>query len=314
MSNEATVAADRVADSIVAAREIHLPAPVHQPTSSDMTTDPGDIITIIEPRTNWSLATFVELWNYKELFYFLTWRDIKVRYKQTVLGASWAVLQPLATMIVFSIFFGRVANMSSGDLPYPLFVLGGLLPWYFFANSVTSAAQSIVGNQTLVTKVYFPRIIIPTSAVCAGIVDFGIAMCLLVPMLFYYGVMPDTGLLWLPLILIGLILLTTAVGTLLAALTVTYRDFRHVVPFMIQLWLFATPAIYLSAADTFGPFWQVAVKINPMYGLITNFRAATIGGPFDLPALGLSLIATVVLLAVSLWYFRHVERGFADII
>jgi lipopolysaccharide transport system permease protein len=271
-------------------------------------------VTVIEARRGLDFNGLREFWRYRELLYFLTWRDIKVRYKQTVLGAAWAVLQPLAMMVVFSLFFGRVTNVSTGNVEYPIFVLCGLLPWFFVSNSISSAAQSIVGNQTLVTKIYFPRLIIPTSAVSAGLVDFGIGLGLLAPMMVYYAVAPSWQLLWLPVLIAGLVLLAVGVGTLLSALTVAYRDFRHIVPFMVQLWMFATPAIYLDSAESFGPTWQALLPLNPAFGLIANFRAAALGAEMNWQALSVSLAVTAVILAVAFVYFRRVERSFADII
>ena len=271
-------------------------------------------VTVIEARRGWQLVDAAELWRHRELLYFLTWRDVKVRYKQTVLGAAWAILQPAAMMIVFSLFFARVAQAPSGDVPYPLFVLCGLLPWFFFSNSISSAAQSIVANQNLVTKVYFPRLMIPASAVAAGLVDFLIGLALLAPMMLYYQVAPTVQVLWVAPLIVLLVLMALGVGTLLSALTVAYRDFRHVVPFMVQLWMFATPAVYLNAGQAFGPRWNSLLPLNPAYGLIANFRAAVLGTPMDWTALGVSTGVVMSVLLVGLVYFRRVERGFADII
>src|SRR3990170_5667977 len=215
--------------------------------------------TVIRPSCGWVSLRLGELWKYRELLYFLTWRDVKVRYKQTVLGAAWAILQPLATMVVFSLFFGRLAQMPSADVPYPLFVFAGLLPWTFFSNAITAAGQSIVGSQNLVTKVYFPRLIIPMGAVGAGLVDFAITLGVLIVMMLFYGVYPGWGLLLVPFLSLGLVVAALGVGTLLSALTVAYRDFRYVVPFMVQLWMFATPAVYMHAETIGNPRWQAAL-------------------------------------------------------
>jgi lipopolysaccharide transport system permease protein len=278
--------------------------------------DPSDDlpVTVIERRPGWQIVDLRELWRYRELLFFLTWRDIKVRYKQTVLGAAWAVLQPLATMVVFTLFLGRVAGISSGDTPYPLFVFAGLLPWTFFANAIGSASQSIVGNQNLVTKIYFPRLIIPMGAVGAGLVDFLVAFGMLAVMMVYYAVLPGWGVLLVPLIALMLVIAALGVGTLLSALTVAYRDFRYVVPFSIQLWMFATPCIYLDADTVVGPRGQALRPLNPAYGLILNFRQAMFGGPLDWYALGVSSAVSVALLVLGCLYFRRVERSFADII
>jgi lipopolysaccharide transport system permease protein len=271
-------------------------------------------VTVIERRPGWRLVDLGELWRYRELLLFLTWRDVKVRYKQTVLGAAWAILQPLASMVVFSLFFGRVAAGPAADLPYPLFVLAGLVPWMFFANAVGSAGQSVVGSQNLVTKVYFPRLFIPMGAVAAGLVDFAISFGLLLGMMLSYGVPPGWGLAWVPLVSLGLVVAALGVGTLLSALTVTYRDFRYVVPFLVQLWMFATPAIYMQADPAVGPLGRALLPLNPAQGLIANFRLALLGDELDSYALLVSGLAGLALLLVGCLYFRRVEREFADII
>jgi lipopolysaccharide transport system permease protein len=270
-------------------------------------------VTVIERRPGWQLINVRELWRYRELLRILTWRDIKVRYKQTVLGAAWAVLQPFATMVVFSLFFGRVAEAPPGDVAYPLFVMAGLIPWFSFSNSITSASQSVVGNQSLVTKVYFPRLLIPLGAVGPYVVDGIIALGMLLAMMIFYGVMPGWGMLLATLLLLGVVLAALGVGVLLAALTVTYRDFRYVVPFMVQLWMFATPAVYLQV-DAVGPRGKLLLPLNPAHGLIVNFRAAALGGESDPYALGVSVAVSLVLLVIGCLYFRRVERGFADTI
>jgi homopolymeric O-antigen transport system permease protein len=289
-------------------------SPLSQTTTADATAPIGLPVMVIERQSGWQIVDWGELWRYRELLFFLTWRDVKVRYKQTVLGAAWAVLQPLATMVVFSAFLGRMAAAPSASVPYPLFVFAGLLPWTFFANAISSAGQSVVGNQNLVTKVYFPRLVIPMGAVGAGVVDFAVAFGLLLVLMLYYGVMPGWGfLLVLPLTL-GLVIAALGVGMLLSALTVTYRDFRHAVPFMVQLWMFATPSIYMQADAMVGPRLRPLLLLNPAYGLITNFRAAMLGGPLDVYSLAVSGAVSLALLLVGCLYFRRVERNFADII
>jgi lipopolysaccharide transport system permease protein len=272
-------------------------------------------VTIIEPRRGW-IIDWKELWRYRELLYFLTWRDVKVRYKQTVLGAAWAVLQPLATMVVFSLFIGNMAGVSQTIDHYSLFVFAGLLPWTFFANAIGSAGQSVVGSQNLVTKVYFPRLIIPMGAVGAGLVDFAIAFVLLLLMMPFYAVWPGWGMLLVLPIFLFLVIAALGVGTLLSALTVAYRDFRYVVPFSVQLWMFATPCIYLDVikGEIVGPRGRALLPFNPVYGLIYNFRQAMLGGPFDWYALGVSAAVSLGLLVLGCMYFRRVERSFADII
>ena len=217
-------------------------------------------------------------------------------------------------MVVFSLFFGRLASMPAGGVPYPLFVFAGLLPWYFFSNAITSGSQSVVGNQNLVTKVYFPRLIIPLSAVGASLVDFVIGFAMLLVIMLYYGVMPGWEIILVPVIAFGLLLAATGVGTLLSALTVAYRDFRYVVPFMVQLWMFATPSIYLSAEAFGSPRWQAVLPFNPAYGLIANFRAAALGEPFDWYSLSISTGVSLAILLAGCLYFRRVERWFADIV
>lgn len=271
-------------------------------------------VTIIERRPGWKFIDFGELWRYRELLYFLTWRDVMIRYKQTVLGAAWAILQPLATMVVFSLFLGRLGNMSSGGVPYPLFVFAGLLPWTFFATAVSQAGGSVVGNQNLVTKVYFPRLFIPMGAVAAALVDLAVAFGILVVMMFYYSTTPGWSLLLVPLLVAGLTIAALGVGVMLSALTVAYRDFRHVVPFMVQLWMFATPTIYMQADAVISPKWHSMMPFNPAFGLILNFRQAMLGGSPDWWALGVSLSVAFALLIGGCLYFRRVERSFADII
>ena len=270
--------------------------------------------TLIVAGNPWRFVDLSELWRYRELLYFLVWRDVKVRYKQTVLGAAWALLQPLATMVVFALFFSRVAQNGTGSHPYPLFVLAGLLPWFFFSNAISSASQSIVSNQNLVTKIYFPRVLIPMGAVGAGLVDFGISLGLLLVMMIFYGVASGWSALVLPLLIALLLIAALGIGTLLSALTVAYRDFRHVVPFMVQLWMFATPAIYLNDAGIIGPRWQWLMAFNPANGLIVNFRNAAFGDALDWYALGVSASMSFALILAGGFYFRRIERSFADVI
>ena len=270
--------------------------------------------TVIEARPGWQFVDLSALWRYRELLYFLIWRDVKVRYKQTVLGATWAVIQPLATMVVFSLFFSRLSPSHSTGVPYPLFVFAGLLPWTFFSNAITSASQSIVSNHHLVTKVYFPRLIIPLASVGAGLLDFLIASTMLLPLMFYFGTWPSPSLLLTPLLVAGLVVAALGVGTFLAALTVAYRDFRYVVPFLTQLWMFATPCIYMQADAVLAPHWRFVLPLNPAYGLIANFRAAALGTSIDLSSLAISSAVSVLLLVVGCLYFRRVESSFADCI
>ncbi len=272
---------------------------------------PEPALTVIERRTGWGSVDFRELWRYRELLVFLAWRDIKVRYKQTALGAAWALLQPLATMAVFAVFL-----KPGGDdvVNYPLFAFTGLWAWMFFGNAVSSASQSVVANQNLVTKVYFPRMLIPMAAVAAGFVDFLVGTLVFVGMLpFSPGDGPGWGALLAPLFVLLLGLAAVGVGALLAALTVAYRDFKHVIPFLVQFGLFATPSIYHPGVSA---SWaaRLLLPLNPAYGLILNFRQAMLGRPLDLPSLAVSGLVSLLLVAAGFAYFRRVERGFADII
>ena len=271
-------------------------------------------VTVIERRKGWQLLDLPELWRFRELLFFLAWRDVKVRYKQTVLGVAWAVLQPLATMIVFAVFLGRMSGISTKIENYPLFVFAGMLPWSFFAGALGAASGSVVGNQNLITKVYFPRLLIPMSAVGAGLVDLGVALGLLAVMMGCYGVAPGLGILVLPLITLLLMIAALGVGTLLSALIVAYRDVRYVVGFAVQLWMFATPCIYMNTADVVGPRGRLVLSLNPAYGLVLNFRQAVLGDSLDPLALIVSAAVSVALLMLGCFYFRRVERGFADII
>jgi lipopolysaccharide transport system permease protein len=271
-------------------------------------------VTVIERKPGWRLLDLAELWRYRELLFFLVWRDVKVRYKQTVLGAGWAIFQPLATMLVFSLFLGRLVGAHSSDVPYPLFVFAGVLPWIFFANSVTTSTNSIVGNQNLITKIYFPRLIIPLGAIGACLVDFAVSFGMLLVLMVYYGIMPGWGLLLAPVFALTLMIAALAVGTLLSALTVTYRDLRYILPFTVQLWMWATPTIYLQTESLIGSRWQAWLPLNPAYGLIYNFRQAMLGGPLDWYAFGVSAGVSLALLLPGCLYFRRAERGFADVI
>jgi len=270
-------------------------------------------LTVIEPRSGWQVIGFRELWRFREVLYFLTWRDLKVRYKQTMLGVGWALLQPLAAMLVFALFLGRLGGVGSGIEDYALFVCAGILPWTFFANAISTAGNSVVANERLVTKVYFPRLLVPVSSVAAALFDFVIALVLLGIMMACYGVVPSGQILLAPLIFLMLVLAALGIGTLLSALIVAQRDFRYILAFGVQLWMFATPTIYLPSL-TFGPLARTWLPLNPAHGLILNFRQAVLGGPMDWYALGVSSAVSLLLLVVGAVYFRRVERSFADII
>ncbi len=242
----------------------------------------------------------------------LTMRDIKVRYKQTVLGAAWAILQPFMTMVVFSIFFGRLAHMPSDGFPYPVFVYSALVPWTFFANAITSSSNSLVGSAHLISKVYFPRLIIPLSAVAVGIVDFGIAASILLAMMLFYGVGWTLNLLMAPVLLLAIMFTALGAGTCLSALTVSYRDFRFVVPFMVQLWMFVTPIVY--PASLIQAHWRWLFYLNPMSGLIEGFRAAFLGQTIDFIGFAVSAGVAITLFLIGVIFFERIERRFADII
>jgi lipopolysaccharide transport system permease protein len=269
-------------------------------------------VTVIEPSRGWRALDFKELWAYRELLWVLTERDIKVRYKQTVLGAAWAVIQPVMLMIVFSIFFGRLAGVPSDGLPYPVFAYCALLPWTFFSNALTSSAASVVGLANLISKVYFPRLIVPLASIGSWLVDFLIASLILLGLMLYYEIGWTMNLLAVPLLLFGVIVAALGAGTLLSALTVAYRDFRYVIPFMMQFWMFATPVVY--PASLVPARWQWLIELNPMTGLIEGFRSAFLGRPFDVVAIGLSLGVSIVMLLVAVAYFERVERRFADFV
>jgi lipopolysaccharide transport system permease protein len=252
------------------------------------------------------------LWAYRELFYFLTWRDIKVKYKQTVLGAAWAVIQPLLTTIIFSIFFGNLARLPSDGIPYLLFAFAALLPWTFFSNAVTKSGNSLVGNANLITKVYFPRMIIPAAAVAAGLIDLMIAFVILLVLAPYYGVGMTWNLLMAPALVVLTALLAMAVGMWASALNVKYRDIHHTIPFAIQLTMFATPIIY--PVSMVPDRWRWALNLNPLSGIIEGYRAAFFGLPFNWAALATSAAITLALLFYAVYYFKRVERTFADIV
>lgn len=271
-------------------------------------------VTVIEPASGWQLINVAELWKFRELIFFLVWRDVKVRYKQTLLGAAWAVLQPAMMMVVFTVFFARMAKVPAGDLPYPLFVFAGLLPWTFFSTAISSAANSVVGSERLITKIYFPRLSIPFASVGAAVADFCIAFCLLAAMMVWYQIALTPAILLVPVIFACFGLLAAGVGTLLAALNVAYRDFRYVVPFMTQLWMFATPTIYMNPNATTQGRLDVLLQLNPLTSLVAAFRAAVLGGDIPWQGLGIAAIASVVMFVLGCLYFRRVEDSFSDII
>ncbi len=261
----------------------------------------------IEPSRGWVSLKLKELWEYKELLYFLVWRDIKVRYKQTVLGAAWAVIQPFFTMVVFSLFFGRLAKIPSDGVPYPIFAYSALVPWTFFAHGLSQSSDSLVGSANLIRKVYFPRLAIPIASVLSGVVDFAIAFIVLIGMMLYFGIVPTLHILWLPL------LTALGVGLWLSALNVQFRDVRYTVPFMVQFWLFATPIAYPSSL--LSEQWRVIYGLNPMVGVVEGFRWALLGTQTAPgPMIAASAVAATALLVGGAFYFRRMEKTFADVV
>jgi lipopolysaccharide transport system permease protein len=239
-------------------------------------------------------------------------RDIKVRYKQTVLGASWAIIRPVMTMVIFSVIFGQLAKMPSDGFPYPVFVYAGLLPWIFFSGAISTSGQSLVGSSHLVSKVYFPRLIIPLASVGAGLIDLLISTGVLLLIMAWYGVPFTWHLLTAPLLLAGVVFAALGIGTLLSALTVAYRDFTHLTPFVVQIWLYVTPVIY--PVSIVPERWQWLLYINPMAGIVEGFRSAFLGKPFDLMGISISLAVACIVFVIGVAYFERVERRFADII
>lgn len=273
----------------------------------------------IEPSRGWVSLKLKELWEYRELLYFLTWRDIKVRYKQTVLGAAWAIIQPFFTMVVFTIFFGKMAKVGSDGLPYPIFSYAGLLPWTFFAHGLSQSSNSLVGSSNLIKKVFFPRLVIPISSVLSGVVDFFIAFTVLLGMMAWYHIWPNPAIVFLPFLLLLALGTALGVGMWLSALNVQFRDIRYVVPFFVQVWLFVTPVIYPSSRviphlENLGlPGWLLG--LNPMAGVVEGFRWALLGtqstpGPLIL----VSSLVALTLLVSGTFYFRRMEKTFADVV
>jgi len=270
-------------------------------------------MVVIEPPRGWFDLNFAEMWAYRELLYFFVWRDIKVRYKQTVIGAGWAILQPFATMVVFSLFFGKLAKLPPAGIPYPIFFYCALLPWTYFAGALSGATSTVVENQRLITKVYFPRILLPLASVISGLVDFAIAFVLLIAMAFYYGMAPTAAALLLPAFLLLAILTALAAGLWLSALNAIYRDVRYVMPFLVQFWMFASPVAYPS---TLVPErWRWIYGLNPMAGVIEGFRWAITGqGQAPGALIFVSAAVVVVMLVGGLLYFRRMEGTVADVV
>ena len=267
----------------------------------------------IAPSKGWVSLRLHELWEYRELLYFLIWRDIKVRYKQTALGASWAIIQPVFTMLVFSLFFGHLGKIPSDGIPYPIFSFAALVPWTFFANGLGQSSNSLVGNANLITKIYFPRLIVPLASVFSGIVDFLLAFVVLLGMMLYYGMVPTLNVFWLPLFVLLALVTSLGVGLWFSALNVEYRDVRYVVPFITQFWLFATPIAYPSSL--LSQPWRTIYGLNPMVGVVEGFRWALLGTKTAPgPIIAVSSAAALVILVTGAFYFRRMERTFADIV
>jgi lipopolysaccharide transport system permease protein len=267
----------------------------------------------IAPSKGWVALQLKELWAYRELLYFLVWRDVKVRYKQTALGAAWAIIQPVFTMIVFSLFFGRLGKIPSDGIPYPIFCFAALVPWTFFSQGLSQASNSLVGSGNLIKKVYFPRLSVPISAVISGLIDFALAFIVLLGMMLYYGILPTVNVIWLPLLILLTLITSLGVSLWLSALNVQFRDVRHALPFLTQLWLFATPIAYPSSL--LSEPWRTLYSINPMAGVVEGFRWALLGtetapGPMMI----VSTLTALALLVSGTFYFRRLEKTFADVV
>lgn len=271
-------------------------------------------VTMIRPAKGWRSLNLRDLWAYRELVYFMTWRDIQVRYKQTLLGAAWAVLRPFMTMVVFSIFFGQLAKVPSDGIPYPIFTFAALLPWQLFTNALNFASRSLVQNANMITKVYFPRMILPLSSVLAGLVDFGVAFLILIGMMIFYGVAIPAAVWALPLFLLLAVITALGIGLWLSALNVLYRDIGYVMPFLTEFWLFVTPVAY--PASLVPEQWKLLYALNPMTGVVEGFRWVLLGSENSAPSpmLAVSVSIAVVVLISGLFFFRRMERQFADMV
>ncbi len=270
-------------------------------------------VVFIEPPRGWVLPEIRNIWAYRGLLYFLVWRDLKVRYKQTLLGALWAIIKPVSLMIIFSIFFGKLAKIPSEGIPYPIFAYAALLPWSYFAQSLNACSNSLVGNSHLITKVYFPRLIIPISSVISGLVDFAISFSILLVMMFYYQIFPTLGILLLPLLIFMAMTTAFGAGLWLSALNVQYRDIRYAISFLVQFWFFATPVVYPS--NLVPSRWRLFYGANPMVGVVEGFRGALLGkGQLNWPMFMVSITVIVFLVITGTFYFRRMEKRFADVV
>lgn len=282
------------------------PAPL---TEVELPKLPAKPLVTIQASKAGAALNLRELWAYRELLYFLTWRDVKVRYKQTAFGIMWAIIQPLLLMLLFTFFFNRLGGIKSETLPYPIFSYAGLLPWTFFANAVINSGNSLVGSTNLITKVYFPRLLIPAASVAAGLVDLCIALVLFFVLMLYYGLALHLSMLMLPLLCLLTTVLAIGLGMWMSALNVRFRDVRYALPFLMQVWMFASPIIYPVPAR-----WHWLLILNPMTGIIQGFRSAISGMAFDWPALGTSVLITTAVLVYSVFAFKRMEKSFADVI
>jgi homopolymeric O-antigen transport system permease protein len=272
----------------------------------------ADVHIRVRPATGWEGLAVRELWEYRELAYFLVWRDLKVRYKQTVLGVGWAALQPLVTVVIFSVVFGRLADLPSDTVPYPVFTLTALLPWQLFSSAFANAANSVVGSANLVSKVYFPRLIVPIASVLTTLVDFGVWIVLLAALMIWYRVTPTVNIVWLPLLTLVALGVAFGVGLWVAALNVRYRDVRYVLPFVLQAWLFATPVAY--SLELVPPQWRLLYGLNPLVGVVQGFRWALLASAAPGPLLLVTIAMSALLIAFGAYYFRRTEDHFADLI
>jgi lipopolysaccharide transport system permease protein len=287
----------------------------HQPTLESLVTRniKQNSAIVIQPGGGLFHLELKAIWQYRELLYFLTWRDVKVRYKQTAIGAGWAIFQPLITMLIFTVIFGTFANIPSDGLPYPIFAFAALLPWSYFAQAIGRSGVSLVGSANLIRKVYFPRLIIPLSAAVAPLVDFAVAFVILLAMMAWFGIAPTWGVLAMPLFLLLALATAVAVGLWLSALDVRYRDVGYTIPFVIQIWMYASPVAY--PVSLMPESWRVLYSLNPMVGVIEGFRWALLGqGTLDFGVIAASTIMVMALLFGGIVYFRQMERTFADVV
>jgi lipopolysaccharide transport system permease protein len=266
----------------------------------------------IKPERRWLNFELAELWRSRELIYFLTWREAKIRYKQTAIGVLWAILQPVLTTVIFTVIFSQIARFDSGDIPYPLFALSGLLLWLYFNNAVSNASNALLTNTSLVTKVYLPRMIVPLSVVLAGLIDLLIGLAILAGMLLYYRIQITATILLAPVFILMTVVLAASFGVLFSAVNVRFRDVKYALPFLLQIWMFLSPVFY--SQDILSEKWKMVLRFNPLYGILSGFRASLLGGGFDWPALEIAAGLTIFMLLFSMFVFKRLENNFADVI